>query len=67
VRSVTGKLQRGGISAPSLASEKVGATSAEDLRNVISNGKGHMPKYGGKLSAEEIDTLFQQIKVLNKK
>jgi mono/diheme cytochrome c family protein len=52
---------------PSLTSEKVGATSAEELRTVISNGKGHMPKYAGKLSAEEIDTLVQQIKTLSKK
>jgi len=47
---------------PSLISEKVAATSAEDLRNIVSNGKGHMPKYSGKLTAEEIDTLVQQIK-----
>jgi mono/diheme cytochrome c family protein len=52
---------------PSLTSEKVGATSAEELRTIISNGKGHMPKYGAKLSAEEIDALVQQIRTLNKK
>ena len=52
---------------PSLAAEKIGATSAEDLRTIISNGKGHMPKYAGKLSGEEIDALVQQIKALSKK
>jgi mono/diheme cytochrome c family protein len=46
---------------PSLISEKTSATSADGLRNIITNGKGHMPKYAGKLTAEEIDTLVQQI------
>lgn len=52
---------------PSLISDKTAAASAEDLRNVIANGKGHMPKFAGKLTAEEIDTLLQQIQALNKK
>jgi mono/diheme cytochrome c family protein len=52
---------------PSLRDDKVNAAPAEDLRNIISNGKGHMPKYAGKLSAEEIDALVQQIKALSKK
>jgi mono/diheme cytochrome c family protein len=52
---------------PSLISEKTTATSADDLRNLIANGKGRMPKYAGKLTSEEIDTLVQQIKALNKK
>lgn len=52
---------------PSLVSEKTAATSAEDLRNMIANGKGHMPKFAGKLTAEEIATLVQQIQALNKK
>ena len=52
---------------PSLASEKVAASSADDLKNMITNGKGRMPKYAGKLTPEEIDTLVQQIKALNKK
>jgi len=50
---------------PSLTSDK--AASTDDVRNIISSGKGHMPKYGGKLSSEEIDTLVQQIKLLNQK
>ena len=52
---------------PSLNSEKTTAASADDLRGIITNGKGHMPKYAGKLTSEEIDTLVQQIKALNSK
>ena len=52
---------------PSLISEKIAAASADELRNIITNGKGHMPKYNGKLTSEQIDTLAQQIKALNKK
>jgi mono/diheme cytochrome c family protein len=47
---------------PSLASGKIAATSADDLRNIISNGKGRMPKYNGKLSAEEINRLILELK-----
>ncbi len=50
---------------PSLISDK--ATSTDDLHNIIANGKGRMPKYGGKLTAEEIDILVQEINKLNKK
>jgi mono/diheme cytochrome c family protein len=49
----------------SLISEQI--TSTYDLRNIIANGKGRMPKYASKLTSEEIDTLVQQIKTLNKK
>jgi mono/diheme cytochrome c family protein len=52
---------------PSLSSDKAATASTEGLRNIISNGKDHMPKYSDKLTAEEIDTLVQQIKSLNKK
>jgi hypothetical protein len=52
---------------PSLLSEKTAGMSADDLPNIITNGKDHMPKYAGKLTSEEIGTLVQQIKVLNKK
>ncbi len=47
---------------PSLISEKTTGTSAGDLRTVITNGKGHMPKYGGKLAADQIETLVEEIK-----
>jgi mono/diheme cytochrome c family protein len=52
---------------PALLSEKVAGTSADDLRNIITTGKGRMPKYAGKLTPEEIDTLVQQVRALNKK
>jgi mono/diheme cytochrome c family protein len=52
---------------PSLICEKSVAASTDDLRNVIANGKGHMPKFAGKLTAEEIDTLVRQIQALHKK
>ena len=52
---------------PSLISEKIAATSTDDLRSIITNGKGRMPKYASKLTMEEINTLVQQIKALNKK
>jgi mono/diheme cytochrome c family protein len=51
---------------PSLLSEKV-AASVEDLRKIITDGKGRMPKYAGKLAPEEIDNLVQQIRALNGK
>jgi mono/diheme cytochrome c family protein len=52
---------------PALISEKVAAASEDELHNIITNGKGHMPKYKGKLSPDEIDTIVRQIKALNKK
>jgi mono/diheme cytochrome c family protein len=52
---------------PSLLSPKTAAASAEDLRNIIANGKGHMPKFAGKLTVEEIESLVSQIQALNKK
>jgi len=52
---------------PSLISDKAAAASTQDLRNVIANGKGHMPKFDGKLTAEEIDTLVRQIQALHRK
>jgi cytochrome c5 len=52
---------------PSLLSEKTAAMPDNDLHNIIANGKGHMPKYGSKLTSEEIDALVEQIKALNKK
>jgi cytochrome c5 len=52
---------------PSLVSEEVRQTSADDLRNIIMNGKHRMPKYAGKLTSEQIDTLVSQIKAADKK
>jgi mono/diheme cytochrome c family protein len=33
----------------------------------ITNGKGRMPKFAGKLTPKEIDTLVHQIQAFNKK
>lgn len=52
---------------PSLVSAKSAAASADDLRTIITNGKHHMPKFGGKLSASDIDALVEQIKASNTK
>lgn len=52
---------------PSLMSENITDASEDELRNIITNGKGHMPKYKGKLTSDEVDTLVQQIKAPNKK
>ncbi len=52
---------------PSLKSDKVTNTSADSLSNIITNGKGHMPKFSGKLTSDEIDSLVQQIQAANKK
>lgn len=52
---------------PSLISIKVASASDDDLRNIIANGKGHMPKYEGKLTPEEIDALIHEIRGLNTK
>jgi mono/diheme cytochrome c family protein len=55
------------FAGPSLVSKKTTAVSADDLRNIISNGKHRMPKFAGKLTSEEINTLVEQIESLNKK
>jgi mono/diheme cytochrome c family protein len=52
---------------PSLISDKTFSASTEDLRNIIADGQGRMPKYAGKLTSEEIDSLVRQIKALHKK
>ena len=50
-----------------IISDKTAAASVEDVRNIIANGKRHMPKYTGKLTSEEIDSLVQQIRAANGK
>jgi len=52
---------------PSLVAEKAASTSADDLASIITNGKGHMPKFAGKLTPEEIAMLVQQIAASTKK
>lgn len=55
------------MGGPALISDKVAGVSAGDLRNMISNGKGRMPKFADKLSQQDIDTLVQEIQAANKK
>lgn len=54
------------MGGPSLVSEKTVTMSADDLRAIIINGKHHMPKFGEKLTPEEIDSLVNQIKARKK-
>jgi cytochrome c553 len=49
---------------PSLSSDEVAALTIEDVRNVITNGKGRMPRHRGKLRDEESNELARQIKAL---
>jgi mono/diheme cytochrome c family protein len=52
---------------PSLVSEKATVASSDHLRDIITNGKSHMPKYAGKLTPGEIDMLVQQIEAIRRK
>jgi hypothetical protein len=54
------------MAGPSLVSEKATAMSTDDLRNIITNGKHHMPKFGEKLSVADIDALVDQIRAEKK-
>lgn len=54
------------FAGPSLLSEKTTSSSADELRDIITNGKHHMPKFAGKLTPDEINTLVQQITVSKK-
>jgi mono/diheme cytochrome c family protein len=46
---------------PSLVSDKVAATSTDELRSIITSGKGRMPKYADKLTVGEIEALVREI------
>jgi mono/diheme cytochrome c family protein len=52
---------------PSLISSNAAAMGAEDLRNIIANGKARMPKFASKLTPEEIDVLVRQVQARNGK
>jgi mono/diheme cytochrome c family protein len=54
------------FAGPSLVSEKTTSMSQDDLRTVIANGRHHMPKFAGKLTSDEIDTLASQMKAQKK-
>jgi mono/diheme cytochrome c family protein len=46
---------------PALVSADARNMSADELRNIIANGKHRMPKYEGKLTPAEIDDLVSEI------
>lgn len=50
---------------PSLISDKVAGAAPDHLRDLITNGKGRMPSYAGKLTSDKIDLLVQQIQAAN--
>jgi mono/diheme cytochrome c family protein len=50
------------FAGPSLVSEKTTGGSADELRDIITNGRHRMPKFVGKLTPEEINTLIEEIK-----
>lgn len=50
---------------PSLVSDKVANESVDDLRAIITHGKGRMPHFDSKLSSGDIDALVLQIKAAN--
>ena len=49
-----------------LGSADVQKQSDADLSGIITNGKGKMPKYEGKLTKEEIDSVVAFVRTLKK-
>jgi cytochrome c6 len=47
-----------------LGSAEVQGQSDADLTNIITNGKGKMPKYDGKLTKDQISDLVKYIRTL---
>lgn len=41
------------------------AVSEDELKAIIANGKGHMPKFAGKLTDDQIAALAREIKALS--
>ena|SRR5215813_8103258 len=50
------------MAGPSLVSQKVTVTPADELREIIVHGKHRMPKFEGKLQPSEIDALIDQLR-----
>jgi len=50
------------FAGPSLVSEKTTRASADELHDIIANGRHRMPKFVTKLTPEEINTLIEEIK-----
>lgn len=55
------------MAGPSLVSAKTTSQTDDQLRAMITSGKGRMPKFEGKLSKDEINTLVSQIKASGQK
>lgn len=49
-----------------LGSADVQKQSDEELTNIITNGKGKMPKYDGKLTKDQITDVVKYIRTLKK-
>lgn len=47
-----------------LGSADVQAQSDADLKNIITNGKGKMPKYDGKLTPDQINDVVKYVRTL---
>jgi mono/diheme cytochrome c family protein len=47
-----------------LGSAEVQAQSDADLTNIITNGKGKMPKYDGKLTEDQISDVVKYVRTL---
>jgi len=47
-----------------LGSADVQSQSDSDLTNIITNGKGKMPKYDGKLTKDQIDDVVKFVRTL---
>jgi len=54
------------FAGPSLRSGKAADAPPDELRAIITNGKGRMPKFAGKLDAGDINRLVEQIKAAKK-
>jgi cytochrome c5 len=63
-KTAQGKHLGGG---PSLLSDSVAAMSPDGIRHIITEGQKRMPKFGDKLTADDINGLVDQIKAANAK
>jgi cytochrome c551 len=55
-----------GLKLRDLGSAEVQSQSDADLTNIITNGKGKMPKYEGKLTKDQIGDVVKYIRSLKK-
>ncbi len=52
------------LKLPDLGSEEVQKQTDDELANIIASGKGKMPKYGQKLSKQQIGEVVKFIRTL---